>query len=93
LRGRDADGFGVQHDAAAPDAIAALDLIKAQDALAAKDQPLEHPVERAAVQHLIGALGPHPRDVARQTVGALGARVYCQRQVLDRSAPTQSLMR
>src|SRR6056297_3251749 len=68
-RGGCADDFGIEDKAAAADAVGADHLVEAQDALAALHEALNHPVDRAAVQHLVGAFGPHAGDVTRLTVG------------------------
>lgn len=65
----------LQHNTAAGDPISAQDLVEPNDPLPAQDKPLENPVERSVIQELLLPFWPHPRDVARQPVRALGARI------------------
>src|SRR6056297_883263 len=90
--GGSADERRVEHDGAAADAVAARHLVKPQDALAALHQPLDDPVDRAAVEKLFGAAGPHAGDVSGVSVRALGARRALPRgEVLDRGCADAQL--
>src|SRR5580704_2569059 len=51
--------FGIEHDTAAPDAVLVAKRPDGADALAAHDLAADHPIERAAVGELVGALGHH----------------------------------
>src|ERR1700681_4047047 len=51
--------FGIEHDAAASDAVLVAKRPDGTDALAAHDLAADHPIERAAVGELVGALGHH----------------------------------
>src|SRR6056297_1465129 len=83
-RGGGADDLGPEHDGAAADAVAARHLVEPQDALSALHQPLDDPVDGAAVEQLVRAAGPHAGNVARQAVGPLGTRRCLPgRQILD----------
>src|SRR5580704_9541458 len=51
--------FGIEHDAAAADAVLVAKRPDVADALAAHDLAADHPIERAAVSELVCTLGHH----------------------------------
>src|SRR5580692_7623641 len=56
---RHQDDFGIEHDAAAADAVLIAKRPDGADALAAHDLAADHPIKRAAVGQFVGALGHH----------------------------------
>jgi len=82
--------------AAALDAVVARLAFERNDPLPAQHKPLDHPVERAAVERLGLALRPHAGDVERSRVTARrtpfgGARILPVLQVLDAFAADAEL--
>src|SRR5205085_1856855 len=55
--------FRIEHQFAAADAVLVDERADIEDALAAQDFALDHPVDRAAVGDFLGALGHHARGV------------------------------
>jgi hypothetical protein len=61
---------------------AIADIVKAQDAMARPDGAADNPIERAAIQNLVGSLGPRSRPVAILDLPALGSRRFGQPPIL-----------
>ena len=84
----------LQHDPAAPDTLLVDERAHRQHPLAAHHLPADHPVERAAADDLVGALGHHARGV--DVLGLLAARAPALLldpvlEVLDRVAADAEL--
>src|SRR5262245_36359856 len=63
----------VAHDGAAWHAVLIDAWIEIEDPLAHADIALDHPVERAAIEHLLAALRHHARDMGQHRLLALAA--------------------
>src|SRR5262249_370694 len=57
------DQFRLEHQPTAADAVLVPERPHIDEALAAQNLATDHPIERAAVSQLTGALGRHPGDV------------------------------
>jgi len=68
-----ADQFRVEHNGAASDPIRPDIFVQSINALAAQQRSFDDPIDTSSGQQFGLALGPHTRDVARQSVRRLGA--------------------
>src|ERR1700731_3396706 len=73
--------LGIEHDAAAADAVLVAKRPDGADALAAHDLAADHPIERAAVGELIGTLGHHAGAV--DVLGLFAALALVLELLLD----------
>ena len=82
--GLNAHQLGVRHNGTAADTVRPDVFIQPQNPLTTGQYPLDHPINRPARENFGLAFGPHTGDVARATIGRLGAfcRLPC-RKVID----------
>src|SRR6185437_14966231 len=73
--------FAVEHDATAADAVFVGERADVENALAAGDLAADHPIERAAVAELLGALGHHAGGV--DVLGLEAAFLFLFELLLD----------